>query len=203
MDEAKSDAPRQVPGTGIELSGPEITAYKTASEAIQLDLSRISSLREQVTRLEQVHWHKPDSKPYARVATAEGEWDVHAQLFKFPRSEINLCRQGDTWAVVQEFKGLSSYAQAKGQTDILLKGQNAPGLMNEYLGQIEHTMRFMARNAAAHAQRVVWEQFPDHNPIQVIRALSEKCAQAVEKPESYHQAEKERPAIKQSRGMSI
>ena len=201
MDEAKSDALRPVPGTEIELSGPEFTAYKAASEAIQYDLSRISSLREQVTRLEKVHWHKPDSKPYAKVATAEGEWEVHAQLFKFPRSEINLCRKGNEWAIVQEFKGVSSYAQAKGRTDILLKGPDVPGLMNDYLVQVEHTMRFMARNAAAHAQRVVWEQFPENNPIQVIRALSEKCAQAVEKPESYHQAETERP--KQSRGMSI
>ena len=202
-DETKPYSPRIVPGTEIELAGQEVAAYKAASSAIEYDLSRISDVREQMARLEKVQWERPAPKPFTTLATSEGEWDAQAHLFKFLRSDIYLGRQGTEWAVIQRFQGTSPYAQANGQTEILLKGNDPRELVTEYMGQVEHTLRFMARNAVAQAQRVVWEQFPEDDPAKVVRAISQQCATAVENPEALKQAEMEKRSIRQSRGMSI
>jgi len=52
------------------------------------------------------------------------------------------------------------YTQAHGDTEILLKGNGPREVATEYMGQMRHTLRFMARNAEVKAQKIVWEQFP-------------------------------------------
>ena len=84
-----------------------------------------------------------------------------------------------------------------------MKGNDRAELMDEYEAQVQHTLRFMARDLAAKAQTVAWEQFPDDNPAKVVRALSQRCAVAAENSESLKQAEMEKPHIRQSHGMSI
>lgn len=202
-DESRESQPYIVPGTDIELVGQEVTAYKAASRAIEYDLSLILDLRDQLSRLEKVHWENSDSKPFTTLDSSEGEWNAHAQLFKFLRSEIFLCRQGQEWAVIQQFQATSPYAKANGQTEILLKGREAHEVVTEYLYQVEHTLRFMARNAVAHAQQIAWDQFPENDPAKVVCAISEQCALAVENPELLKQARTIRQNVRHSQGMSI
>ena len=51
--------------------------------------------------------------------------------------------------------------------------------VEEYVGQAEHTLRFMASNMVARAQTIVWERFANQSPSRVIRAISERCSKAV------------------------
>jgi len=73
---------------------------------------------------------------------------------------------GDEWAVIQRLEA-SPYTQAHGDTEILLKGSGLREVATEYMAQMRHTLRFMARNAEVKAQRIIWEQFPT-----IIRAKS-------------------------------
>src|SRR5450631_2054719 len=116
----------QVADSEQRLDDKHFAAYHAAVQTIEGDLSGVKRAREELNRLEQVNLDKPVPKAFDTLATPEGEWNAHAQLFKSIRSEIFLCRQagGDQWAVIQRFQHNSPYAQAHGETDILLKGND-------------------------------------------------------------------------------
>ena len=194
-----------VPGVAFGLTDRELASFNAALEFIQGDFLEVEPVRKGLNRLEQVHWDLPPREALATVTTPEGEWKAYGQLLKPWRSEVLLCQKanGGEWAVIQRFQSHSPYAQAHGETEILLKGNDRSELMDEYMAQVRHTLRFMARNLVAKAQTVAWEQFPDDNPAKVVRALSQRCALAVENSESLKQAEMEKQSVRQSHGMSI
>ena len=194
-----------VPGVPFRLTDRELASFNAALESIKGDLLEVEPIREELNRLEKVDWNRPPREAFATVTTPEGDWKAYAQLLKPSRSETLLCQKenGGEWAVIQRFQPNSPYAQGHGATEILMKGNDRGELMDEYKAQVQHTLRFMARNLAAKAQEVAWENCPDHNPGKVMRAISQRCALAVENPESLEQALREKPGIRQSHGMSI
>ncbi len=194
-----------VPGVAFRLTDRELASFNAALESIKGDFLEAEPIREQLNRLEKVDWNRPPREAYTTVATPEGEWKAYSQLLKPWRSEVLLCQKdtGGEWAVIQRFKSDSPYAQAHEAAEILMRGNNRAELMDDYKAQVQHTLRFMARDLAAKAQTVAWEQFPDDNPAKVVRALSQRCAMAVENSEALKQAEMEKQSIRQSHGMSI
>jgi hypothetical protein len=193
----------KVPDSHVLLTDEQLAAYNAAFQAIEGDLSDVEHVRKELNRLEQINLNKPVPKAFDTLTTPEGKWDAHAQLLKLFRSEIFLCHQADggQWAVIQLFQHNSPYAQAHGDTDILLKGNDVRELMTEYMAQVQHTLRFMARNTAAKAQKIVWEQFPDDHPGKVVHAISERCSNVAENTEAIKQAQKY--SVRQSRGIGI
>ena len=193
----------QVADSEQRLNDKQFAAYNAAFQTIEGDLSSVKQVREELNRLEQINLNKPVPKAFDTLTTSEGEWKAHAQLLKNFRSEIFLCRQadGDQWAVIQRFQHNSPYAQAHGETDILLKGNDVRELMTEYMGQMRHTLQFMARNAEVKAQKVVWEQVSDDHPGKVIRAIFERCNAAAESTQAVKQSQVH--AVRQSRGIGI
>jgi hypothetical protein len=196
-----------VPGVGFRLTDRELESFNAAVESIKGDFLEVQPIREELDRLEKVQWNRPPREAFATVSTPEGEWKAYAQLLKPWRSEVLLCQKanGDEWAVIQQFQPNSPYARAHGGTEILLRGNDRVELMGEYKAQVQHTLRFMARNLVGKAQEVVWKQFPNENPAKVVRALSQHYATAVENSELLKQQQMERQSIRQSRGhgMSI
>lgn len=191
----------------VTLTGEQSTAYDAAIRVIEQDLREIRGVREGLARLENVRWESPAPRAFDTIRTPEGEWSAHAQLFRLFRGEILLCRRagGDEWAVIQRFPKNSIYAQTHGDTDILLKGNNVRELMNEYMAQVQHTLHFMARNAEAKAQKIVWEQFPDNNPSLVVSAISERCNKVADTNQSLRRFQSQSQAypIGHSRGIGV
>ena len=182
-------------------TGGEVRAYVTAFETIQAELSKLERIKTDLNRLKIVRWEKPNPKPCGSVTKPDGKaWTAYANLLTLRQTQILLCREAEEWAVIQRLDSTSAYAQAHGEAEILLKGNNPRAVVTEYLAQTNHTLKFMARNLVAHAQKVVWEQFPGHNPSLVVRALSEHCAQAVEDNQivapTHNQTERQSPGIK-------
>ena len=192
-----------MPGSEARLTDEQLVAYNAAFQNIEGDLSAMQPVREALNRLEHVKWERPVPKAFATITTPEGEWKAHAELLKLFRSEVLLCRKadGDQWAVIQRLQETSAYAQTHGDTDILLKGNDVRELATEYMAQMRHTLRFMARNAEVKAQKVIWEQFPDDHPGVVIRALSERCDSVAEGTEIIKPAQTQ--SVRQSRGIGI
>jgi hypothetical protein len=200
---------RAVPGFSERLDEAAFASYHTAFATIQRGYSQIENVKKQLNQLRSVQWERPLPKPFATFNTPDGkQWNAVGILVGLPRSQVLLCKRSDEneWAVVQRLKSGGSYAQSHGDATVLLGGHNNPrGAAEEYIGQAEHTLRFMARNLTAKAQEVVWEKYPDNNPSQVMRAISERCALAVDNPEALRHQQKQNieRSLKQSRGMSI
>lgn len=203
MTEHAENSLHEVPGSDVKLTDQELTAYNTAMQAIDGDLSIMRPVREALSRLERVQWTNSEPKSFDTITTPEGNWQAHGLLLKLLRCEVFLCRNanGDQWAVIQKLQASSPYAQAHGATDILVKGIDASIVAREYMAQMRHTLRFMARNAEVKAQKIVWEQFPDDHPAKVIHAISERCDSVAEGREVIKQERTQ--SVRQSRGIGI
>lgn len=196
----------EVPGYDRRFTDSEIASYKAAFATIEKDYQQVEGVKQQLDKLAKVRWDRPVPEAFETVAAQDGsQWKAHASLLKLPKSDVLLCRksEGGDWAIVQRLKEDGRYADAHGKASVLLAGSDPRELVNEYIGQAEHTLRFMARNLTARAQEVVWEKYPDNNPSQVMRAISQRCALAVDNPEALHQRQTIEQGMKQSRGMSI
>ena len=115
-----------------------------------------------------------------------------------------LCRKLDVneWAVIQQLESPQGRL-IHGEHEILLKGNDVRQLAAKYMAQMRHTLRFMARNAEVKAQKIVWQQVPENNPGEVVRAISELCAGVVEGKEIIKQEQTQSVRKSQSRGIGI
>ena len=192
----------EMPGSEVKLTDEQLTAYNAAFQTIEGDLLAMQPVREAVNRLEHVQWERPVPKAFDTLTTPEGKWNAHALLLKLFRTEVLLCRKagGDEWAVIQRLVA-SPYTQAHGDTELLLKGNDAREAATEYMAQMRHTLRFMARNAEVKAQKIVWEQFPDDHPGKVVHAIAERCDSIAAGAEVIKQTQAQ--SVRQSRGIGI
>ena len=73
----------------------------------------------------------------------------------------------------------------------------------DYVAQANHTLRFSERNLVANAQKMVWRQFPEHNPGKVAEVLMDHCDKAVMHNRSIGESHSEAQDIRRSRGMRV
>jgi hypothetical protein len=193
-------------GSGSDLVGDEALAYRAASNAIDRDLGPLEKIKEQLNRLEQVRWERPNPPVLETFKASDGTtWDVYAHLVELPKSRVLLCRPRNSpdWSVIQEFEEGSAYARNHGRTEVLVQGQNVRDVVMEYVAQANHTLRFSERNLVANAQKMVWRQFPEHNPGKVVEALMEHCDKAVTHNRSIGENQSEAQDNRRSRGMRV
>jgi len=88
---------------------------------------------------------------------------------------------------------------------VLVTGNNPALVIQDYAANAEHTLHFMASNMVASAQKVVWERVASQNPSRVIRAISDRCAQAVGDVQNEIQAQilERKISQRQSIGQSV
>jgi len=194
-----------VPGSTVRLTPGQWNAYTAAFEAISPQFDELRQMQRQVDKLPHTILEQPSSSPdTVNTITAEGiEWQRQAQLLTLPKSAIFLCRHPteNEFAIIQQFPVESAYAKANGHGEILLRSADPRQLVREYAGWAQHTLRFMASNLVSKAQRVAFEQFPEHNPGRVIRAISERCMLAV--GESVRVMEPMRQTTRHARGIGV
>jgi len=198
----------EVPGYSGGFTDSDLASYNAAFATIERDYKQIENVKSQLDRLAKSNWElEPNPKPFDTLSTPDGtQWKAYGILVNLPRSDVLLCQNNENeWGVIQRLKTNGPYAETHGETSVLLTGSNLRELANEYVGQAEHTLRFMARNLTARAQEVIWEKYPDNNPSRVMQAISERCALAVDNPEALRQRQEQsiEQSRKQSRGMSI
>ncbi len=185
----------------------ERRAYRTAFEAIRPQFEQLTELKHQMMGLRH-RTLRPGADSFRTgtvMAIAGVEWRSEVRLLKTPASEIFLCRNplAPAFAVIQRFEADSPYAKANGNAEILLRGDDASGLVREFAAEARHTLRFMASNLVAGAQRVAWEQFPEQNPGKVVRAISDRCRQLVRICELLTERESVDQANRHARGMGV
>jgi cation transport regulator ChaB len=157
-----------------------------AFAVIQPELDQLTDLKYQIDRCRSL----TDSLTTTASLVVEGvEWQIQRRLLKLPATEVFLCHdpRPPTFAIVQRFRADSVYARANSQAEILATGATPRQLVRDYADDARHTLRFMASNLVAQAQRVAWEQFPERNPSRVMRAISERCHQVAGNHEAMRQ----------------
>ena len=80
-----------------------------------------------------------------------------------------------------------SLAHVNGSAQILTQGNDARQLADEFKADTKLTLEFMASNLTAKAQKIVWEQFPEHRFGRIVETISERCGQAVANEEMISQ----------------
>jgi hypothetical protein len=184
-----------VPGHSKPFVGREIEGYRAAFGAIAKEIETANDFAKQL----HIERQFPQSDDMEIDTPQTGQWEVGEALLNLKRGEILLCRRGDEFAVIERFDQDSPYAQAKGQAEILLQGNDANQLADEFKANAQRTLKFMASNATAKAQKIVWGQFYEQKPDEIMAAISERCHQAVANQETI--SLKMTQSIK--RGMSV
>jgi hypothetical protein len=194
-----------VPGSTVALTHSQLHAYTAAFAAISPEFDEMRQMGQQVRDLPRSILNPPvEASDTTTTITVEGiDWQTQTQLLKLSKSAIYLCRHPteNEFAIIQQFPAESAYAKANGQDEILLRNDDSRQLVSEYVGWAQHTLRFMASNLVARAQRVAFEQFPEYNPGRVVQAISERCLLAV--GESSTVKESVGQTTRQTRGIRI
>ena len=88
---------------------------------------------------------------------------------------------------------------------MILTSNDAALAVEDYAENAQHTLRFMASNIVGTAQKIVWERVASQNPSRVIRAISDRCAQAVGDAQDEIQAQilERKLSHRQSIGQSV
>ena len=204
-------AEHTVPGFAGRLTRGELDAYNSAFKAIRSDFAELEKLQKQVNHLARIRWDHPASlRHFTSLKTADGtQWNAYGILLKAANSEVLLCRkaEGTEWAAIQRLSVSAPYAQAHGATEVLVTGNDARTVTNEYAAQAQHTLRFMASNLVAKTQKIVWDQYSQANPDRVMRALSERCAHVVKNTEIVQEVQSLKESVtqapRQSRSMRV
>jgi hypothetical protein len=129
----------------------------------------------------------PESCDFEINMSATEWWEVRSALLNLNHGEILLCQRGNEFAVIERFNNDSPYAQANGNAQMLWKGNDAQALTAAFKDDARLTLEFIASNCVAKAQKIVWEQYPDHRPGHIVAAISERCHQAVANEETISQ----------------
>jgi hypothetical protein len=170
----------KVPGFASKLGETEIESYRKAFSAIAGEINAITEIDNLLN-----HPEKVLPSRVREISTSNGQWEFQATLLNLGRSDILLCHKGfNQFAAIEQFHENSPFARANGQSHFILEGDAANDLAQEFRNDARHTLRLMASNAVAKAQKIVWERYADNRPAQVIAAISERCRQAVSNKQS-------------------
>jgi hypothetical protein len=110
-------------------------------------------------------------------------WKVVNQILKLELGSILLCSHEDgdglDFAIVQRFLPQSLYAKAHGAIVVQAQGNDPTILVQDYIERVRHTLRFMASDAVARAQEIIWKNSNDRDVSRVVRAISDQFNEAV------------------------
>jgi len=173
------------------LSEDEVIGYRAASSAIASQLGHAKELNRRLSVNDQL----PDSCDFEVSMSETERWKVRSALLNLKHGEILLCQRDDEFTVIERFNDDSPYAQANGNAQMLWKGNDAQAVTRAFKEDARLTLEFMGSNLVAKAQKIVWEQYPDHRPGRVVAAISERCHQAIANAETISQAQKATQSI--------
>ena len=173
-----------------KLTPAEFDAYNEAFSAIEEEFHSLTKIKDGLKKISAnpgisiiPDAHSEESIGVQNVHSGESRLKVRSCLLQLNHSDVLLCvhptHDGKEFAVVECYKNDSAYAQANGNTRVLLVANDPLLAVENYVSQAEHTLRFMASNMVARAQTIVWERFANQSPSRVIRAISERCSKAV------------------------
>lgn len=171
-----------------KLTRGEQDAYNEAIEAIEGELEALQHVKESVKGMfeDPVIFtipRGPDANGVIEIPnTPTDRWQICSSLLKFRNSQVLLCdrklKGAKEFAVIERFNPESPYAQAVGEAEVLLAGDDPVVLVQEYAARAEHSLQFMASNLVSKAHHIVWARYASTSPARVVSLISARCAEA-------------------------
>src|SRR5947208_3734351 len=177
-------------GTHDTLNRGEQDAYNEAFDEIRQELEALERIKSAVQALTKdpsvfaVPGGGPEVGSIIQIQNIPiDRWQICSTLLKLRNSQIFLCERclhdAKEFVVIERFRSDSPYARANGDAEVLGAGDDPVLLVEEYAASAEHTLRGMASNLVSRAHKLVWARYASTSPARVVRAISEKCTQAV------------------------
>ncbi len=185
----------KVPGFEGRLWEDAIDGYRAAASAIVAPLESMKELNRQLSS------ESRPSESGELNMPEKGRWEVRSSLLRLNPGEILLCQRGDDFAAIERFPSDSPYAKTRGAAQMLWEGDDAQAVAEAFKGDARLTLEFMASNLTAKAQKIVWEQYPDHRPAHIMAAITERCHEAIANEETI--AQEQRVEQRMGRGIRI
>ena len=182
----------EVPDYPGRLTATEKRAYSAAAATIEDHLHELAEAARALSTVEkQIPQWKEELNDTAAAPILEGmdkktsgdEWHVVKNLVKTSRSELLFCSraldEGREFAVFEKFDPNSAYAQAQGNPELLLTGDNAVGLLEVYLESERRMLQLVKQNIEAAVEESLTEKFPGEDHSRVVRAISARCDKCI------------------------
>jgi len=185
----------KVPGFEGRLWEDAISGYRAAASAIVAPLESVKELNRQLSGK-----NLPSDSGELNMPE-KGRWEVRSSLLRLNPGEILLCQRGDDFAAIERFPADSPYAKTHGAAQMLWEGDDAQAVAEAFQGDARLTLEFMASNLTAKAQKIVWEQYPDHRPDHIMTAITDRCHEAIANEETI--AQKQQVEQRRSHGIRI
>ena len=167
----------------------EIQGYRAAFGSIWEEYFELNRIRKQLDNGLVI-----SSKTQDSGLELDG-WKIRSTLINLDKGDILLCQKGGEFAVIERFCEGSHYVHANGKMEILMKGNDGRELAAQFEVDARHTLEFMASNQVATAQKVIWEQFNEDRPPQLVAAISERCRLAAVPAERISEDRKEKNSM--------
>ena len=182
----------EVPDYPGRLTITEKRAYSDAAATIEGHLHELAEAARALSTVEkQLPQWKAEFNDTSAAPILEGmdkktsgdEWHVVKSLVKTSRSELLFCSraldEGREFAVFEKFDPNSAYAQAQGNPELLLTGDNAVGLLEVYLESERRMLQLVKQNIEAAVEESLTEKFPGEDHSRVVRAISARCDKCI------------------------
>jgi hypothetical protein len=179
-----------VPGFAGRLTESEHNLYLEAQSVVKKQLLELSDFSHQLDRVAEmcesangITVSRNGAESVLTTTKPPASWKVVNQILKLELGSILLCshENGDglDYAIVQRFLPQSLYAKAHGAIVVQAQGNDPTILVLDYIERVRHTLRFMASDAVARAQEIIWKNSNDRDVSRVVRAISDQFNQAV------------------------
>ena len=182
----------EVPDYPGRLTATEKRAYSAAAATVEGHLRELADAARALSDVEkQIPQWKAEFNDSSAAPILEGkhkptsgdQWHVVKNLVKTSRSELLFCSraldEGREFAVFEKFDPNSAYAQAQGNPELLLNGDNALGLLEVYLQSERRMLQLVKQNIEATVEESLTEKFPGEDHSRVVRAISARCDKCI------------------------
>ncbi len=179
-----------VPNFPGRLTATEKRAYSAGIAAIEDQLRDLEEAGRALTEVERQipNWQAGVERNGNGAALdlsskTEDQWHVVKTLVKTNRSELLFCARGagdgKEFAVFEKFDPTSAYAQAQGNPELILTGNKASLLLQDYVESERRMLNLVKQDLAATVEELLGERFPSEDNSRVIKAISARCGNCV------------------------
>jgi len=175
-------------GENCEHQAPNYPGLLTTSEhaayqaAIPLVAEQVRLHNERTKVLTDIENHSSEiAKKVAeqKNGPSTDTWQVQHSLFKTSRGEMTFCSRGAgemlEFGVIEHFDPNSAYARAQGNSEEILRGNNAYLVLQNFIENERAVLQLYRRDIKATVEEKLAEIYPKVDATRVARAVAARC----------------------------
>jgi hypothetical protein len=175
------------------LTASEYKAYQAAIPVVAEQIRLYDERTKILTEIENQTPQIAEKLSHQKDIPREDAWQHRHTLFKSGRGEMQLCSRhiGDKeiFGVIERFDPNSAYARAQGESDEIMRGNNAYLVLQNFVESERNVLQLFRKDIKATVEEKLSEQFPKLDASRVVKAIGARCSE-----QAKNQGEKETQA---------